>query len=213
MACREAIALLAVVSMFPGSGRNLLRRVSEEKRQEIVDDVIAAITATRGLRLYAAAIEKDSDTYGDDAVEAATEQVCKRFDTFLTRRYQEHNDPQRGLLIFSGGRFHARAQLWVRGFRRRGTQWGAINNLADIPYSAPMKESRLLQAADFIAHGIWLLYERRNPALARQFLRHFDQEDGVMHGLVHLGPSRGRNCDCPACSSRRVRGSLGAWIP
>ena len=78
--------------------------------------MIAAITATDdrgGLKLYAAAIEKDSALYGEHAVEAATEQVCKRFDTFLTRRYHEHNDPQRGLLIFSEGRFDARAKLWV----------------------------------------------------------------------------------------------------
>ena len=156
--------------------------------------MIAAITATDdhgGLRLYAAAIEKDSELYGEHAVEAATEQVCQRFDTFLTRRYRERSDPQRGLLIFSEGRFDARAKLWVREFRRRGTQWGSINNLADIPYFAPMKESRLLQAADFIAHV----------------------HEGVIHGLVHVGPSRGRYCDCPPCATRRIPGYVGAWIP
>ena len=130
------------------AGRGFWRGVSEEKRQEILDDVITAITATddqRGLRLYAAAIEKDSKLYGERAVEVATEQVCKRFDTFLTRRFREHDDPQRGLLIFSEGRFDARAKPWVREFRRRGTRWGSINNLADIPYFAPMQESRLLR--------------------------------------------------------------------
>ena len=50
-----------------------------------------------GLKLYAAAIENDSDLYGEHAVETATDQVCKRFNTFLTRRYDEHNDSQRGL--------------------------------------------------------------------------------------------------------------------
>ena len=62
--------------------------------------MISAIITTDdygGLRLYAAAIEKDSELYGEDAVEAATEQVCQRFDTFLTRRYREQNDPQRGV--------------------------------------------------------------------------------------------------------------------
>ena len=101
------------------AGREFWRSVSEEKRPEVLDDVISAITATDdygGLRLHAAAIEKDSELYGEHAVEAATEQVCKRFDTFLTRRYHEHRDPQRGLLIFSEGRFDARAKLWVRGF-------------------------------------------------------------------------------------------------
>ena len=198
------------------SGRGFWRGVSEEKRQEVLDDVIAAITATSdhgGLRLYAAAIEKDSELYGEDAVEAATEQICKRFDTFLVRRYREHDDPQRGLLIFSEGRFDARAKVWVKGFRRRGTQWGSINNLADIPYFAPMKESRLLQAADFIAHATWLLYERRDHALVRKLLGHFDLHEGVIHGLVHLGPSRGRYCNCPPCTTRRIPGDIGAWIP
>ena len=31
------------------------------------------------------------------------------------RCYREHDDPQRGLLIFSEGRFDARAKLWVQG--------------------------------------------------------------------------------------------------
>ncbi|MYA43576.1 MAG: DUF3800 domain-containing protein [Gemmatimonadetes bacterium] len=165
------------------------------------------------MRLYAAAIEKNTELYGEHAVEAATEQVCKRFDTFLKRRYREYNDAQRGLLIFSEGRFDARAKLWVRGFRRRGTRWGSIYNLADIPYFAPMKESRLLQAADFIAHATWLSYERRDHTLARRLLRHFDLHEGVLHGLVHVGPSRGRDCDCPACTSRRIPGNIGPWIP
>lgn len=198
------------------AGRGFWRGVGAGKRQEVLEDVIAAIAETGdhgGLRLYAAVIEKDSELYGEDAVEAATEQVCKRFDVFLTRRYRDHDDPQRGLLIFSEGRFDARAKVWVRDFRRRGTRWGSINNLADIPYFAPMKESRLLQAADFIAHATWLLYEKRDPALARVLLGHFDMREGVLHGLVHVGRSSGSECDCPPCTTRRTPGDMGAWIP
>ena len=62
-----------------------------------------------GLRLYAAAIVKDSELYEEHVVEAATEQVCKRFDTFPTRRYREHRDPQRRLLIFSELRYRCHA--------------------------------------------------------------------------------------------------------
>lgn len=198
------------------AGRKFWRSVSEETRQDVLVDVVSAITATDdygGLSLYAAAIEKDSEIYGDRAVEVATEQVCKRFDTFLTRRYHERGDAQRGLLIFSEGRFDARAKLWVREFRRRGTQWGSIHNLADIPYFAPMQESRMLQAADFIAHATWLLYERRDHALVRPLLGHFDVHEGVIHGLVHVGLGRGRHCDCPPCATRRMPGHVGAWIP
>lgn len=83
------------------AGRGFWRGVSEEKRQKILDDVITAITATDnygGLKLYAAAIEKDSELYGERAVEAATEQVCKRFDTFLSLI----GGPGKPLAVFHG---------------------------------------------------------------------------------------------------------------
>jgi len=197
------------------AGRGFWRGVGEEKRQEILDDVITAVTATDdhgGLRLHAAVIEKDSELYGEHAVEAATEQVCKRFDTFLTRRYREHSDPQRGLLIFSEGRFDARAKLWVRGFRLRGTQWGSINNLADIPYFAPMKESRLLQAADFVAHATWLLYERRDHALVRQLLGALRRTRG-RHSWFGPRWSKSRQAlRLPTLRDSASTWALGAWI-
>lgn len=139
--------------------------------------------------LFAAAVEKTKEVWGERAVEKATEEVCRRFDILLQRHYHEVNDPQRGLLIFSEGRFDARAKIWVRGFHQRGTSWGAINNLADIPYFAAMKESRLLQAADIVAHATWLLFERRDASLVRGLMPCFDQKDGVLHGLVHVRTS------------------------
>lgn len=129
----------------------------------------------------------------------------------LQRSYQENN-PQRGLLVFAEGRFNKRAKIWVHNFRQRGTTWGSINNLADIPYFASMQESRLLQLADLVAHAVWLLYEKRNPKLIRPLLRSFDRTDGTLHGLVHIGDSRGNTCECPACASRRLPGTFGKWV-
>ena len=143
-------------------------------------------------------IEKSRDVYGETAVARATEEVCKRFDRLLQRRYQRDNDPQRGLIIFSEGRFDARAKIWVKDFHRRGTQWGAINNLADIPYFAASHESRLLQAADLVSHATWLLDERHDASLFRALLPAFDTADGNLHGLVHVRASAA-TCDCPAC--------------
>lgn len=194
------------------SGSKFWRRVAEEKRQAVLSDVVEAITLTSHLRLFAAAVEKDDTLWGETAVEKATEQVCKRFDTLLKRYYQDESDPQRGLLIFSEGRFDDRAKLWVRDFRRKGTTWGSINNLADIPYFASMKESRLLQAADFVAHAVWLLFEKKDPSLIRKLLPKFDVRDGVVHGMVHVGHSKGESCDCPPCYSRRARGEVGPWV-
>ena len=194
------------------AGSQFWRKVPVEKREAVLKDVVEAIRSASHVRFYAAAVEKNDAIYGETAVEKATEDICQRFDTFLKRRYQEDNDPQRGLLIFSEGRLDARSKVWVSEFRNKGTSWGTVNNLADIPYFASMKESRLLQAADFIAHAVWLLYEKRDPRLIQRMLPRFDVRDGVMHGLAHVSISKGSQCGCPPCSSRRVPGSVGRWI-
>lgn len=196
------------------AGRGIWRKVDPARRKQVLVDLIAEVQASpdKGRSLFAAAVEKDRTVYGEVAVEAATEQVCQRFDILLKRQYHDLEDPQRGLIVFSEGRFDARAKLWVKGFHQRGTRWGAINNLADIPYFAAMKESRLLQLADLVAHAVWLLYEKQDASLARPLLPHFEERSGTLHGLVHLGPSRGKGCSCPACASRSTPGQLGPWV-
>jgi hypothetical protein len=196
------------------SGRNFWRKVAPEKRRAVLQAICDAIAAApdKGRFLFAAAVEKTKELWGEEAIEKATEEVCRRFDILLQRHYLEANNPQRGLLVFSEGRFDARAKVWVRGFHQRGTSWGAINNLADIPYFAAMKESRLLQAADVVAHAVWLLFERRDSSLVRDLLPCFDRKEGVLHGLVHVRASASRHCDCPACQTRRTPGDYGPWI-
>ena len=122
--------------MRTGKGK-FWRSVERSKRDGIVQEIAEVIGQAHdpGVVLFGAVIEKSRDIYGPTAVEHATEQVCKRFDTFLARSYHEHHNPQRGLIIFSEGRFDKRAKVWVRGFRNLGTQWGVLNNLADIPYA------------------------------------------------------------------------------
>ena len=196
------------------SGRGFWRSVPEDTRHRVLLEVGEAIARapSRGRLLFAAAVEKSHALWGEAVVEKATEEVCRRFDILLQRRYHDQADPQRGLVIFSEGRFNARARLWVRGFHQRGTSWGAINNLADIPCFASMRESRLLQAADHVAHAVWLAFERRNVSLLRPLIPCFDSQDGVLHGLVHVRASVANPCDCPACSSRRAAHSYGPWI-
>ena len=196
------------------SGRGFWRRVDPQVRAKVLDDLCQVVreTPAQGRHLYAAAIEKSDQLWGEGAVEKATEEICRRFDIFLQRQFHDRQDAQRGLLIFSEGRFDARAKIWVRGFHQRGTQWGSINNLADIPYFAAMKESRLLQLADLVAHSVWLLYERRDSGLFSKIAACFDQKEGVLHGLVHVRPGAGERCECPACASRRVPGDFGSWV-
>lgn len=196
------------------AGKDFWRSVDEAKRTEVLTDLANAIAASNrpGVILFAVAIEKTNLLYGEDAVEHATAEMCRRFDLLLKRKYTEDNDPQRGLVIFSEGRFHKRARVWVKGFRELGTRWGVIHNLADIPYFASMTETRLLQVADLVAHAVFMLYERKDASLIRPFLDRFDRKDGVIHGLVHHRANNLTVCECPTCASKAAPGTFGTWV-
>ncbi len=161
--------------------------------------------------LLGAVIEKSDRLYGEEAVKRAAEEVCRRFDVFLMRRHNEEGDTQRGLLVFAEGRFHERARLWVKGFRDLGTQWGVLRNLSGIPYFASTADTRLLQAADYVSHAVFRLYEGHDPTLLGPILHRFDQKDGTLHGLVHVTASRA-TCPCPACRSRITPGQFGPRV-
>lgn len=196
------------------SGKDFWRNSTPQLRETVLQDIARVISTANypGMVLFAAVIEKTNRLYGEKAVEHATEQICRRFDIFLGRLYQEDNNPQRGLLIFSEGRFDKRAKVWVKGFRDLGTQWGALNNLSDIPYFASMRETRLLQVADFVAYAVFQLYERRDPSLIRPLINRFDEKNGILHGLIHYRSDPMSRCDCPACASRVTPRSFSSWL-
>jgi hypothetical protein len=196
------------------AGEGFWRTIEKEQRRKILEDIAQIISTSNdpGLVLFGAAIEKSSSMWGESAVEHATEELCRRFDVFLKRRENEADDPQRGLLIFSEGRFHKRARVWVRGFRQLGTHWGILKNLSDIPYFASSQETRLLQVADYVSYAVFRLYERRDPSFIRPFLHRFSTQHGTLHGLVHTRSASMVSCDCPACASRRNPHSFGSWI-
>lgn len=189
------------------NGKGFWRNVDLPTRNLVLQDLANVIAKANdpGVTLFSAVVEKSASLYGEDAVKSATEQVCKRFDTFLTRRANEHRDRcQRGLLVFAESHYQQRAKIWVRGFRDLGTQWGVLKNLSDIPYFASTRESRLLQLADYISHSVFLLYERKDASLAQSILPRMDQKDGKLHGLVHVSKNKGASCNCPTCLSRRT---------
>lgn len=193
------------------SGKGFWRKVPREVRDAVLEEIGQAIAAANvpGVVLFGAVVDRRLGS-GEDVVRRATEQCCRRFDLFLRRRGAAA-DPQRGLIIFAEGRFDRRAKLWVSEFRQLGTAWGTLRHLSDIPYFASARETRPLQVADFVAHALYSMYERRDGRLLRSILSRFDHKDGVLHGLAHLTPDW-RDCECPACSTRRVPGSLGDWL-
>lgn len=191
------------------SGDGFWRGVDKETRGRIMREIGVNLREAHqtGLVLFGAVVEKTSRIHGEEAVLLATEQICKRFDTFLKRRENDNHDPQRGLVVFAEGRFHQRARLWVRDFKKLGTQWGVLTKLCDIPYFASTRETRLLQVADYVAHATYLNYEKRYAEYFDVISSRFDSKDGVVHGLVHYlrDPGAARDCSGPACRRSMTR--------
>ena len=108
------------------AGKGFWRNVDRDKKSQVLADLANAIAVSNkpGVVLFAAAIEKTNLLYGEAAVEHATAEISRRFDLYLKRRYIQEEQRERGLLIFSEGRFHKRARVWVRGLENWERDWG-----------------------------------------------------------------------------------------
>ncbi len=151
---------------------------------------------------FACAIDKSSLEPGQDPVAVAFEDLCRRFDLFLSRKNKQ-GDRQRGLLILDRSTQETSLQKLSREFRTCGTKGGEIKNLVDTPLFVDSRASRLVQLADHIAHAV---FRRFNASDAQYFdiiASRFDETDGVIHGLSHQHSSK-YSCVCPACLSRRL---------
>ena len=182
-------------------------RFSVEERRGVKNQVYSVIRARQGV-LFGCAVEKRfAEIHQEDSYERALEDVVKRFDLFMSRvnriAMQEGKEEQRGLLVLAESRYERTISLLARRLHEKGTRWGQLHNVTDIPYFAPAKDTRMLQYADFCANAI---YGRYHAGFARDFdaiAPKFDQDGSVLHGLVHL--TTDLLCACVACFSRRGR--------
>ena len=185
------------------NGRDFWRQVDKAKRNEILIDLAdTLVDSGNGVVLFATAVQKSDECYGEEAVRRATEDICKRFDMFVGRKESQFED-QRGLLVFAESHYEQRAKTWVRDFKRLGTQWGGLHKICDIPYFANTRESRLLQMADLVAHAVFLAYERGSVDLLERMAGKFDRQGARLHGLTHLKRDKSQSCECMACAGRR----------
>ncbi len=153
-------------------------------------------------RIFACAVQKSSVPQGVDPVEMAFEDLCSRFDLYLSR-LRSSGDRQRGLLILDKTTYETSLQGLTREFRDLGTKWGVIRNLADIPFFVDSRASRLIQIADHVAYAVFRRYNSGDTQYFDIVAPKFDSADGVIHGLAHK-VSSSTLCLCPACLSRRL---------
>ena len=181
-------------------GRPPFDALNREQRHNLIRDVYGVISESRA-RLFAVAMEKAA-TIGDP-YERGFEEMVNRFDLMVSRLSQERDEKQRGLIVVAESAYKNNLNVLAGKIAREGHRWGQTYNLADIPYFAPAKSTRLLQLADFVVNAVYGYYEF---GYANQFNRiapRIDQEPGRMHGLVHIANNL-QNCYCPACVTRRA---------
>jgi hypothetical protein len=152
-------------------------------------------------RLFACAIHKKSYPAADP-VSLAFEDLCQRFDYFLSRRRQL-GDQQRGLIILDRTTRETSLQRLSREFRKSGTRWGSLKNIADTPLFVDSRASRLVQLADHVAYAVFRRYNSGDAQYLDIIATRFDEADGVYHGLSHKHADR-LNCTCHGCLSRRL---------
>lgn len=176
--------------MQPAEARNVIKAVL----QVLASSYDSAV-------VLGCAIHKDSYP-GEDHLENAFEDLCKRFDTFLATQKPEGNR-ERGLLILDEHSKETNLRDLAINFKKLGTKWGNIRNVADIPYFANSKAFRLIQLADHVAYSIFRRYNASDTQYFDIISSKIYTNNNVVHGLAHK-QKKTFACMCPACLSRRI---------
>lgn len=176
------------------------------EREQMIMKALGVIANQRSaIRLFGIAVEK-AHVAPRDPVEYAFEEICSRFNLFLRRtnnRDSKSGQSQRGLVIMDEMRHEQPLQALARHFRVNGTRWGVLKNMAEVPLFVDSRASRLVQLADLVAYAMWRKYEYQDGRFFDPIIPFFDNEGGVLHGLLHATP-RSPQCYCPACMSRAI---------
>ena len=177
--------------------------LSEQERSELLLDLYQIVYKVYGT-FFAVVIDKTYLNASQDPYERALEEILSRFDHFIGRMYREHSARDRGLIVIDNSSFRERLEWFAHQLASKGTRWGDLHAIVDIPFFTLSESSRLLQIADLITNTVYGRYESGHALEFDRMLPKFDQDDsGVMHGLLHLCRNR-RECYMPCCMSRRV---------
>ncbi len=144
-------------------------------------------------------------SYGDKE-QRAYEEVFHKFDEMLTRQASSTGIHERGIVIHDRRVLEKDVQGWASMWRRVAGRIGRLTHLVDVPLFADSRASRMIQAADFVAWGLYRYYGGlKDEKWIKPLWSKFDAADGIMHGLIHASPNF-RACSCPPCASRHSAG-------
>ncbi len=185
------------------AGRKKWRQIrGRGDRRTIISDALAKISTIRGpSRLFGVVVEKTAIP-DRDPVEFAFEQLCSRFDQFLSRQRHDGQD-QRGLIVMDKSTRETRLQALAAEFRAGGHSWGQMKWIADVPFFVDSRATRIIQYADLVAYALWRKFECGDSEFFDVIRDRFDASGGVVHGLHHERYANSA-CDCPYCQTRRT---------
>ena len=185
------------------SGRSApWKGMTRPQRIEVIRKVLSIVAASHpSVQALACAVHKDSFK-GIDPMEQAFEDICSRFDIYL-KRTQSGRDPQRGIIVLDESSHETTLQAMARDFRSKGTKWGVIKNIVEVPLFVDSQASRMIQLADHVAYAVFRNYQAESSSLLNIIIKRFMEEDGKLHGLLHR-QTYDLDCMCPSCMSRRL---------
>ena len=180
------------------NGNGWWRKMRRDDRRAVIQTGLEATSrlAPGGWRLFGVVVDKRALS-PEDPIKYAFEQLCSRFDLFLTRLHHEGNT-QRGLIVLDKSSQETRLQSLASEFRSLGHRWGIARNLADVPLFIDSRATRCIQYADLVAYAMWRKFEKSDDEFFNVIAGDFDSEGGVVHGLHHF-KNLSDSCDCPAC--------------
>jgi hypothetical protein len=190
-----------------GGGRSNWAQVSYGSRLNIMSQtfrVLASFKETDSkfpFALFGAVVDR---SYADRE-KRSYEEVLNKFDEMLNRQGMPHGRHERGMVIHDRHLLERDVQVWTAAWRHVAGRIGKLTHFTDVPMFADSRASRLIQAADFVAWGLYRYYgDAKDDRWMRPVWNRFDNAGGQMHGLIHVSPGfKNGMCTCPPCSSRR----------
>lgn len=176
--------------------------LTQAQRRTMLGEVYDIIAGSHA-RVFAVAMEKAA-IRDEEPYERGFEEIINRFDRMLGRILRDRGEPQRGLLILAESSYRENLRTLAEQIWSKGHRWGATHNLADVPFFAPARSTRLLQLADFVANAVFGRYENGYTRDFDKVASKADREGGRLHGLVHITLDH-RGCMCPPCVSYRAQ--------
>ena len=162
-------------SVMAAGRKGVWKGIVRQERLATIQKGLGLLTgAHRSVKAFGVVVDKQTVAPADP-VERAFEEICNRFNLFLSRLQSRSDEPQRGLVVMDKSHYEETLQGLASRFREQGTRWGTLRNMAEVPMFVDSTASRLIQLADLLAWAIWRRYEYSDARYLDPLLGRFDQ--------------------------------------